>query len=246
MKKFLFTSTFIVGCLCVLGATATTIAFGFTVGNVIGLIAGAFFIGLYFVYPKLSARLRKWLKISLFCVALFMSIMIVFIGIKGAKDTTTFNEDVVLVLGCGIRGETLLPTLQRRLDTCLDYLQHNPTALIVVSGGKGYNESIPEAEAMKHYLVLKGIDPAQISMEDQSRNTNQNMQFSKRLLDNYFPSGCTTVCITSNYHAYRASVLAARYDLKTTSYNAETAWYLYPSAFCREVLSICKMWIMTG
>jgi uncharacterized SAM-binding protein YcdF (DUF218 family) len=177
MRKFLFNITLIVGILCILGATATTIAFGFTVGNAMAFITGLFFVGLYFIYPKLQEGLRKWLKFSLLFVTIFVAILFATLGIKGSKDTTTFDEEAVLVLGCGIRGETLLPTLKRRLDKCLEYLQHNPVALIVVSGGQGHNESISEAEAMKRYLISKGVNASQIIMENQSRNTKQNMQF---------------------------------------------------------------------
>jgi uncharacterized SAM-binding protein YcdF (DUF218 family) len=243
MKKIIFISILIVGCLCILGATITTIAFGFTVGNAMAFMAGAAFTGLYFIYPKLSVFLRKCLKIFLFCGTTFMISMIVFISINGAKDTATFNEEAVLVLGCGIRGETLLPTLQRRLDKCLDYLQHNPKTFIIVSGGQGRKEAISEAEAMKRYLVSKGINATQIITEDQSRNTKQNMQFSGQILKHYFPAGCTVVCITSNYHTFRAKKLAEKQGINVTFYNAETAWYLYPSALFREVFSVCKMWI---
>jgi uncharacterized SAM-binding protein YcdF (DUF218 family) len=242
MRKILFVSILILGCLCILGATVGTIAFGFTVGNIMAFLTGLLFTGLFFLYPKLPELLRKYLKSFLLSVALFIIIMISFITVKGAKNTTTFDEDAILVLGCGIRGETPLPTLQRRLDKCLDYLQYNPMAVILVSGGQGHNETISEAEAMKHYLISKGIDSAQIITESRSLNTKQNMQFSKQLLDDYFSTGYTTVCITSHYHAYRAAVLAEKHDLNTTSYNAGIPWYLHPSAFCREVLSICKMW----
>jgi uncharacterized SAM-binding protein YcdF (DUF218 family) len=244
IKKLLYISILVIGCICILGATVTTIAYGFTVGNAIAFIAGVFLIGLYFIYPKLQRRLRSWIKAVFLCGMTFMITMMIFVGIKGTKNTTTFDEDAVLVLGCGIRGEMPLPTMQQRLNKCLDYLQYNPDVLIVVSGGQGYNEAISEAEAMKRYLIAKGVNTSQIITEDQSRNTLQNMQFSKQILDNHFPSGYTLVCITSNYHAYRAMVLATKQSLNPTSYNAETTWYLYPSAFSREILSICKMWVL--
>jgi uncharacterized SAM-binding protein YcdF (DUF218 family) len=174
-----------------------------------------------------------------------MIVLFVFIAIKGSKNTTTFDEDCVLVLGCGIRGETPLPTLCMRLDKCLEYLQHNPNALIIVSGGQGMNEAITEAEAMKRYLVSKGVAPMQILQEDQSSNTAENMQFSKPIIDQHFASKTyKVVCITSNYHAYRAKVLSKKFGIPVSHYNAAIRWHLYPVAYCRETLSICKMWIV--
>ena len=177
-------------------------------------------------------------------VCLYMVSMITIIGIQAAKNTTTFTEDCVLVLGSGLCGEKILPTLQYRLDKCLDYLQHNPNALIIVSGGQGRGETICESEAMKRYLVSKGVNAGQIIEENRSKNTRQNMQFSKIILDAFFPSGnYSVVCITSGFHAYRAGKLSKMANLNLTHYNSKTAWYLYPQAYCRETLSVIKMWL---
>jgi uncharacterized SAM-binding protein YcdF (DUF218 family) len=163
---------------------------------------------------------------------------------ESAKNTTTFSEDCVIVLGCGLRGEKILTTLQYRLDKCIDYLKYNPGALIVVAGGQGRGETICESEAMKRYLVSKGIDAGQIIEENQSMNTRQNMLFSKILLDTRFPSGnYSAVCITSGFHAYRAHILSKKAGLTVTHYNAKTVWYMYPTAYLRESLSMIKMWI---
>jgi len=170
--------------------------------------------------------------------------MAIYIGRQGAKNTTSFAEDCVLVLGCGIRREKILPTLQFRLDKCIDYLQYNPKALIIVSGGQGSGETICESEAMKRYLVSKGVNVDQIIEENQSKNTRQNMLFSKTLLDSLFPSGnYSVVCITSDYHAFRANKLSQKANLSVSHYNSKTLWYLYPVAYLRETLSIIKMWI---
>ena len=234
----------IVSILCIGVAGALSIIFSFTVGNAISLIIGIVFLGLYLIYPRLTNRNRRFLIISLICIGIYLIGMFIFIGKQGMKNTTAFNEDCALVLGSGIRGEKILPTLQFRLDKCLDYIQHNPEALIIVSGGKGRNETISESEAMKRYLISKGVDPNRIIEENQSKNTRQNMQFSKALLDTRFPSGnYSVVCITSDYHAYRASKLSKKADLTVSHYSAKTAWYLYPAAYFRETLSIIKMWI---
>jgi uncharacterized SAM-binding protein YcdF (DUF218 family) len=245
-KSVILTLCFVVGLLCLLGAIVLSIAYGFTVGNAVALVFAGFFIGLYFVYPKLSTIWQKITNAILFVAALFTAIMFVFIGINGSKNTTTFNEDCVLVLGCGIRGETILPTLQLRLDKCLEYLQKNPSALVVVSGGQGRNEDISEALAMKRYLVSKGVNDTQIIEENCSHNTVQNFQYSKELIDKHFLGKSYTVaCITSNYHAYRARKISEAEGFSITQYNSCSLWYLYPSAYFREVLSILKMWIMS-
>ena len=243
-NHFILRLCLIVGLLCLLGAAVLTIAYGFTVGNAIALFFSIFFISLYFIYLKLSTFWRKLTNVTLLVAALIIVVMFIFISVRGSKNTVTFNEDCVLVLGCGIKGETILPTLQLRLDKCLEYLQKNPYALVIVSGGQGRNEDISEAEAMKRYLVSKGIDAAQIIEENRSRNTQQNFQYSKEFIEKYFSEkSYSMVCITSNYHAYRAKKIAEKTVLTITQYNSGGIWYLYPSAYFREMLSIFKMWI---
>lgn len=186
----------------------------------------------------------RLLRLSCLIVGIYMITMFFIIGNQGKKNTATFTEDCALVLGCDIKGEKILPTLHSRLDKCIEYLQHNPEALIIVSGGQGRGEGMAESIAMKHYLISKGINSDKIIEENQSKNTRQNMLFSKTLLDNHFPSGnYSVVCITSDYHAYRASKLAQKANLKVSHYNSKILWYIYPVAYCRETLSIIKMWI---
>ncbi len=244
-KKRLFIKLcLLVGLLCLMGTLILSLAYGFTVGNAISLSIGLFFIGFYFAYPKLSAFWRQLTNVTLLVGTLIIVGMFVFIGVNGLKNTVKFNEDCVLVLGCGIRGKTVLPTLQLRLDKCVEYLQQNPSALVIVSGGQGRNEAVSEAEAMKRYLVSKGVRTEQIIEESRSHNTKQNFQYSKELMDNYFSSKPYSVaCITSNYHAYRARKLSETVGLSVAQYSSESRWYLYPSAYFREMLSVFKLWI---
>ena len=118
----------IIGTLCMTAATLLTIAFGYTTGNGLALVAGVLFLGLYWIYPRLTKFLQRILTASLIAFAVFMIILFIVIGKNDMKNTTTFTEDCALVLGCGIRGEEVLPTLKLRLDRCLEYLQHNPDA----------------------------------------------------------------------------------------------------------------------
>ncbi|NDV84413.1 YdcF family protein [Bacteroides sp. 51] len=234
----------VVAILCVVGATALTVAYGFTVGNAITFVIALVLIVLGLWMRKMPRWIQRIISIALKVGIVFFIVMLSIIVIHGSKDTVTFKEDCVLVLGCGIRGETVLPTLEARLDRCLDYLKHNPDALILVSGGQGAKEDIPEAVAMKRYLVAHGVSEQQIRIEDKSRNTVQNFSYSKAVLDGLFTQKEYTVAIiTSDYHAYRVGLTADRQGMPIHIYNAGVKWYLRPSAYAREVLSICKFWL---
>ncbi|MDR1172053.1 MAG: YdcF family protein [Bacteroidales bacterium] len=236
-------SGILAGAVFIAGACTLSIMYGFTAGNAIALCLGALLIVAGIWFRKLPVGLRKAMVIiAASGMAFFLTVTAIVI-VNGCRNTVTFHEDAVLVLGCGIRGETVLPTLQSRLDRCLEYLSRNPGIPIVASGGQGRNEDISEAEAMKRYLVRNGVDETQIIMEDKSRNTKDNFRYSKLLLNNLFTEKDYTVaCITSDYHVFRVKKIARDEGLDVKVYNAGVKWYLRPSAYCREALSICKSW----
>ncbi|MCC8153917.1 MAG: YdcF family protein [Tannerellaceae bacterium] len=237
MKK----AAFLMGGLLIAGACILSVLYGFTLGNFLTGMIGILVISLsvwFHRFPKI-VRTMTGILISLIlcCFFIIMSMVI----IRGARDTVTYQEDCVLVLGSGIRGETVLPTLQGRLDKCLEYHTRNPEAPILVSGGQGSNENISEAEAMRRCLVAKGIPDNLIMTENQSRNTVENFLYSQSLLENRFPDKAYTIaCITSDYHIFRAEKTARRYNVHIHTASAGIQWCLRPFAYFREFLSLLK------
>ena len=103
-----------------------------------------------------------------------------------AKHKPNYDKDYVIILGSKIRENgTLTPILQARVDKAIEFAKEqkekvNKNIIFVTSGGKGEDEIISEAEAMKNYLIEKGVSPEDIIVEDKSKNTFQNMKFSKK------------------------------------------------------------------
>lgn len=237
--------TLIIAMMCILGAGTLTIVYGLTIGNAITFAIAFVLIVLGLWMRKMPRWIQRFISITILIGMVFFFTIVGIIMKHGHTDTVDFTEDCVLVLGCGIRGETVLPTLESRLNHCLDYLKHNPTALILVSGGRGHNEDITEAEAMKRYLTSKGVSENQIIKEEESRNTKENLIKSKIVLDDLFAGNEYTIAlISSDYHIYRAEMVASDVGLNVNSYSAGVKWYLLPSAYSREALSICKYWMV--
>ena len=80
-----------------------------------------------------------------------------FLTSYGTDDNATYDENAVIVLGAAVHGRELSNTLAGRLAVAVAYHQRNPSALIVVSGGQGLQEDIPEAVAMRQYLLDHGV-----------------------------------------------------------------------------------------
>ena len=109
--------------------------------------------------------------------------------------------------------------------------------MLIPSGGQGGDETIPEAAAMKQYLLDRGIPEKDILMEDQSKNTLENLKNSKAILDG-FDGRKYTALVTGNYHVYRALRNCRRIGLKCTGIGSRVALYFWPSALIREFIAV--------
>ena len=152
------------------------------------------------------------------------------------------NLDYIIVLGAQMRGNSPSVVLKYRLDTAADYLKENPSTVCIVSGGQGKNEILPEAEGMKNYLVNTGIEPDRILTEDASKNTIENILFSKKLLpENSEPSALQIGIVTNNFHVYRGLALARKQGLTSTYGIAAPSTLTYlPNNMLREFVGITK------
>jgi uncharacterized SAM-binding protein YcdF (DUF218 family) len=225
-------------------------AVNFNLGPLFSLIVSLLilFWGLY--YQRINAFLNqtRWgriCKYSILAAVAAAFLLAAFITWFGLKDTADFREDAVIVLGAGIRGETVSQVLALRLDRCWEYHQHNPGALIIVSGGQGPQESISEALAMKQYLIRRGVPEEFILMEEQAVSTWGNFTYSREILDALFTDRPYRVTyITNFFHAYRASLAAAASGLDATHYSASLRWYMLAPNYLRELPAVLKTWIL--
>lgn len=144
------------------------------------------------------------------------------------------KPQAVIVLGCKVRGTTPSLMLSRRIRAAYDKLNADPALIAVVSGGKGDNEDISEAECMANELTRMGIAPERILLENQSTSTSENLRFSKELLDQNGITGNLLIA-TDVYHEYRAQILAEKEGLpECYAAPAHTSWYLVPTYWVRE------------
>ncbi|MBO1330713.1 YdcF family protein [Streptomyces sp. VRA16 Mangrove soil] len=150
--------------------------------------------------------------------------------------------DFVVVLGSGlIGGSTVPPLLAGRLDraheehTRLSRRGRRP--VLIVSGGQGPDEELPESHAMASYLLERGFPADLIEREDRSTTTEENLTFSQDLMRTQQPAA-RCVIVTSDYHAFRAAITARRLGVRGHVVGAPTASYFWPSAVIREFIAL--------
>lgn len=131
--------------------------------------------------------------------------------ISGFSQKGPEELDYLVVLGAQMKVNGPSRALQYRLDEAIRYLEENPETRVIVSGGQGSDEPISEAQGMYDYLVQKGIAPDRILLEDQSKNTFQNLTFSAGYLDMEHDS---VGVVSNNFHIFRATKIAAKAGYK--------------------------------
>ena len=217
----------------------------FNIGTILTIAMGAFLIVCGICLKKILAVQKRGLKILQTVIAAGLCIAVVFsvfLFIYGINDTVTYDEDVLIVLGAGVNGETPTEPLAARLDAAVEYMEKNPDAAIIVTGGQGPQEDITEAEAMARHLIANGIPEEEILREEKSTSTSENFKLSKQILDDNIGSYSAAV-ITNEFHIYRAKRLAELAGLEVTTLHAPTPWYSAPAMYIREWLAVIKLWI---
>jgi len=115
----------------------------------------------------------------------------------------------IVILGGGIDKNGNLPQyVKKRLDKAIEIFKKNKNAKILVSGKysflypKNLIPPVTEAQAMKDYLIKKGILKKNIFLENKSKDTISNAYYAKKI---YFipKKEKRAKIITSEFHLPR-------------------------------------------
>lgn len=215
-------------------------------GVLLVLALGFFAVITGFFYEKIKkltkSGILKYCKISVIIILCIEFVLVSFIAIYGVADNVDYTEDAVVVLGAGIRGERVTLPLKMRLDKAIEYHSKNPQAVIVVTGGRGFQETVTEAYAMEKYLIEHGIKKDKIIKEEEATSTEENMKFSKALLDKCFDDEYSVAVISNNFHIFRGTYNAKRAGFElVTHMHAGLQWYNLIPCYLRESLAVLKM-----
>ena len=122
--------------------------------------------------------------------------------------------DYIIIHGAGLDGPRPTPLLAGRIDKALElWNKQHQHGKFVVSGGQGADEVVSEAQAMRDYLLDKGVSADAILMEDKSTTTWENLRYSLAIIN---ADRATGVGATS------AATVASR-DVTTAASDASTS-----------------------
>lgn len=158
---------------------------------------------------------------------------------KAANNNPIADSDVLIVLGCRVRGYTPSLMLSARVRFAGEYLLTHPECKAILSGGQGADEMISEALCMKKLLIDMGVDEKRLFLEDKSKSTYENILFSKKIIrQNHLGSAVTIV--TSDFHQLRSQYIAGKLGINATGIKVPTKPTSVPKHYIREFLAIIK------
>lgn len=238
MQAFLF----IVGAMLTAETLLVSTLSNFNLGVILPAFFGIPLMIAAFLLPHMDGGFLLVLKRMMqVCYALAGVIFLVcgILMLSAQNDAKNVKADAVIVLGAAVHGDKVTWVLENRLNTAMEFLNANPEAVCVVSGGQGNGETVTEGSAMKKYMVEHGADESRIFTEEQARNTVENFRFSKAILDGRLGEGYSAAFVTTNFHVYRASRVARAEGLPSVGISAPDVWYLRLNNFMRESVGIC-------
>lgn len=177
--------------------------------------------------------------------------------------------DYIIIHGAGLDGPRPTPLLAGRIDKALElWNKQHQHGKFVASGGQGADEIVSEAQAMRDYLLEKGVPADAILMEDKSTTTWENLKYSLGVMHDDRAASVnavlsvgstdgttatadddaattaagdfTTAVVTSDFHVFRCAEYAHNLGIKADGIGSHTKGWYWPTAFIREFIAITK------
>lgn len=138
------------------------------------------------------------------------------------KQNTITEADVALVFGASLSRDEPSPVFAERINHGIWLYKEGYVAKILISGGNEHFGNI-EAEVAKKYAKEKGIPENDILIETASKNTEENIVYSKNIiLENGFKK---IIMVSDPLHMKRIMKIAEDNDLNAISSPTPTGQY---------------------
>ena len=180
------------------------------------------------------------LRLAVLGLAVFAGLM-GWVAYRAAHLPAPLPTDVIIVLGAQVKADgTLSLSLARRLAAALEAYQARPQ-LIITCGAQGVDEPMPEGEAMRDWLVARGVPAQAIVPETASFNTRENLLHAREIMQ---ARGLTrALVVTSDYHVPRALALCTQLGIPSSGVGSPSEPAYWVKNHAREALSWIKFWV---
>ncbi len=161
----------------------------------------------------------------------------------GEKHITTMDAarqaDAAIVLGALVWGDEVSPTLAQRLEMGYEVYAAGKAKKIIVSGDHGRIE-YNEVNAMRKYLMEKGVPKEDIFMDHAGFNTYDTLYRARDVFDVK-----TAIVVTQREHLLRALYIADRLKMNVQGieagqYDSNEIKYQRPREYLARVKAVLQ------
>lgn len=208
-------------------------------------IGGCFFLAGGFFYFEIKLPTVFSILLQLFGAGfLLFFVFTEYCIVSAMRQREVKNLDYIVVLGAQVRGNIPSKSLQYRIDRAEKYLRENENTKAILSGGKGMDEEVSEAQCMFIELCKKGIASNRLFLEEKSKNTEQNIAFTISILQQNSKKDLKNLkigIVTNGFHIYRGSAIAQKkMQCKVCGIAAKNSRFLQLNYLLREFFGVVK------
>ena len=152
--------------------------------NFLSLGTGIVIILLIFAYPAFgrfnSAPWFRFIYLFLSMSILYLIFIMMMYTLTAWLNLINFNIkklNYIVVLGAGLIGKKVTPLLASRIDRGIEIYHKNPGSKLIMSGGQGPDEEIPESHAMAAYAEEHGVPSLTSSLKIVPRQLIKTLGF---------------------------------------------------------------------
>lgn len=139
-----------------------------------------------------------------------------------------------LVLGAAVRPDgTASPTLALRVGHAAGLYHKGHVTAICLTGGQG-RHGAPEAHVARDLAVAMGVPEAALLIEDQSRNTFENIALARPMIDG------AVILVSNRWHLPRAWLITRLmgWRARVSGPRGTAPWPRTARAILREIVAI--------
>jgi vancomycin permeability regulator SanA len=156
----------------------------------------------------------------------------------------TGQADVAIVLGNTVNEDgSLSPWLQGRVEAALNLYRKKEVRKLFVSGGITPGRT-PEGDAMKAYLVHKGVPEEDIIADNYGQNTYLTARHFMEL--NSREKFRSAVVVTSFYHILRSKYIIQKLGYQNVAGDYSRAFFSWKDwySMVRDCVGFYKYWLV--
>lgn len=175
----------------------------------------------------------------------FVSVCCLLVG--AAQTQPDPGAQAVVVLGAALRTASPAAPLARRLDRALEYLQQNPSCLVVVTAAWARARASARRRPWKP-TCWNGAWSRRGSSRRKAPpppwRTCKTPRPSWRRRRALAPANTGWWWFPTDFHIYRALKVAGRAGLDAQGLASRSSWYLAPNFYLREYVAVAGYWLL--